>query len=51
MESQYTLGLRLLAAFAEEDCIGPGWQHYAREDGKPFASMANCTIYYRGRRR
>lgn len=33
------------APLFEPDCEGPGWRHYVRADGTPFASEADCVRY------
>jgi hypothetical protein len=30
---------------SEDDCDGPGWQHFSRADGSSFGSIADCISY------
>jgi hypothetical protein len=41
----YQLKPARILPFSDEECSGPGWRHFAKADGAPFASRADCTAY------
>jgi hypothetical protein len=40
--TRYNLNQAHTTPLGHGDCIGPGWRHFARADGRPFGSEADC---------